>query len=578
MALTSALFSTITGIQNTEARINILAGNVSNADKPGFTRKELETNYVSVNGQTNPLQSTIQTVNYNIYLLDSLIEDASVAALNSITSDFLNQYSRDQGSIDGDNSISAFSNDLAKALDRLSVTPEDTSLKNFAVSEADRLAIELNRLSGAVQGYRLQADQEIERTVTEINQIIERIEEYNQVITQASALGQSTANLVDERHTALEELSQLIEMDYFTNNQNEVQIYVSGRPLLDSRARVIEYDAATALDKNTIYPAGFNPIDLDGFDLTPFLQSGEIGGLIDIRDGFMVEEQAKLDEFARVLIEQMNVLVNSGASIPPPAVMEGSLEGLTGGTPLGATGTVRIATTDADGVVQNATTLNLAGILDVADLITAINTALGPDVTASFGANQEFVLTANNAGEGISINELTSSFPPTGSGFSNRFGLNNMFDGDGADNISVSQYLIDNPENLATSRMNAAAGVGATAIFIGDSSLTSQMNDVFTTNYSFNAAGNFSAQTENLFNYIDKIIGDTAYQASNAELNRDITISLMQQTKNTLQNISGVNIDEEMANLIDLEAKYEAAATMIATIQEMFDALLAAVR
>jgi flagellar hook-associated protein FlgK len=33
-----------------------------------------------------------------------------------------------------------------------------------------------------------------------------------------------------------------------------------------------------------------------------------------------------------------------------------------------------------------------------------------------------------------------------------------------------------------------------------------------------------------------------------------------------------------MANLIDLEAKYEASATMIATIQELFDTLIAAVR
>jgi len=578
MPLTSALYSSLSGIQNTEARINVLASNVSNADKPGYTRKELETDYISVNGLSTPLRSSIETVNYNEYLLDSLVKDSSIAAYNDITSDFLNQYSQAQGTIDGNSSVSAFASDLSVALDRLTVTPEDSSLKNLAVSEADRLAVELRRLSDTLQGYRLQADQEIERTISQVNLIIETIDDLNVTIKETSTLGQTTANLEDERRNELEKLSLLLDIDYFVNNENELQIYVSGRPLLDSRARPIEYQGTTLLDKNTLYPASFNPIDLDGFDLTPFLRSGELGGYIAIRDEFMVEEQAKLDEYAVVLIREMNRLTNSGASVPPPAQMLGEVEGLTAGTPLGATGTIRVATSDQNGIIQNAATINLAAIPDVGSLIAAINGALGPDVTASLNAQGQLLLTANNADEGIVINQQTSDLLPNNDSFSMRFGLNNFFDGDGADNIMVSQYLIDNPESLATSQLDDTVGAGDAGVFIGDSSLTAQMNNAFKTNYSFAAAGNFSAQTETLNNYIDKIIGDTAYRANNAELNRDITTSLMQQTKNSIENISGVNIDEEMANLIDLEAKYEAAATMIATIQELFDALLAAVR
>ena len=83
------------------------------------------------------------------------------------------------------------------------------------------------------------------------------------------------------------------------------------------------------------------------------------------------------------------------------------------------------------------------------------------------------------------------------------------------------------------------------------------MVNALSDDYSFTAAGNFGAQTESINNYADKFIGDIALRAGNARANSDVTTKLMEQTKTTIQNISAVNIDEEMANLIDLEAKYE---------------------
>jgi len=122
-----------------------LSDNISNADKAGYTRKEIENSYISVNGQTVPLRGTIETVNFNPYLFESLIEDTSGASFNTVVFDYLFDYTAELGSIDGDNSLSSFVNNLSTALDRLTVTPEDASLKSAVVSAADRLAVELNR-------------------------------------------------------------------------------------------------------------------------------------------------------------------------------------------------------------------------------------------------------------------------------------------------------------------------------------------------------------------------------------------------------------------------------------------------
>ncbi len=580
MALTSALHTSFAGIRNTEAKIYTTSSNVTNADKPGYTRKEIETNYLSVNGQTVAFSTSLETVDYNLYLFENLIEDTTIASLHDTISTYMTQYSAQLGTTNGDNSLASFADNFATNLAKLSATPEDASLKSNVIDAAEILARELNRVSDSVQEYRLQVDSKIERSVTEVNNSLQKIADINEMIIEANVAGQSTANLEDDRRVELEKVAAFIDIDYFENNDGEIQIYTNGRPLLDSRAHTIAYAANTNLDKTTLYPAGFGAIDLDGFDLTPVISSGKIGGLIDLRDTLLVSEQAKFDEFSSVMITEVNRVSNQGASFPARTALLGDVVGVAAGDALAATGNFRIATLDAGGVVQNTADFNMAGYATVGDMIADINAILGPDVTASIAApDGRFQIVANNAGEGVSMNELTSDVGPNNLGASHYFGLNNIFDGTGADDVVVSQYLLNNPEFLSSGTLTSGAlAIGDVGVAPGDSSTVNNLRDALTANFTFNAAGNFATQTESIDKYIDKIISDAAFSAKNAADKVKISQSLMNETKSTLENLSGVNIDEEMAHLIDLEAKYEASATMLATIQELFDTLLSAVR
>src|SRR5581483_267857 len=53
---------------------------------------------------------------------------------------------------------------------------------------------------------------------------------------------------------------------------------------------------------------------------------------------------------------------------------------------------------------------------------------------------------------------------------------------------------------------------------------------------------------------------------------------VLAQATSVQQSISGVNLDEQAANLVSFQQAYQAAATVIATAQTLFDTLLAAVR
>ncbi|PKI14772.1 flagellar hook-associated protein FlgK [Colwellia sp. 12G3] len=67
-------------------------------------------------------------------------------------------------------------------------------------------------------------------------------------------------------------------------------------------------------------------------------------------------------------------------------------------------------------------------------------------------------------------------------------------------------------------------------------------------------------------------------KASNANLTADTAQALFTQAYNRNQSTSGVNLDEEAANLLKYQQAYQAASQIISTANTLFDTILAAVR
>ncbi len=74
------------------------------------------------------------------------------------------------------------------------------------------------------------------------------------------------------------------------------------------------------------------------------------------------------------------------------------------------------------------------------------------------------------------------------------------------------------------------------------------------------------------------LVADVATGTRQAELGSLSNSRLLQQTLATRESISGVNLDEEAANLVRFQQAYQAAAQVIATAGSLFDTLLNAVR
>ncbi len=111
----------------------------------------------------------------------------------------------------------------------------------------------------------------------------------------------------------------------------------------------------------------------------------------------------------------------------------------------------------------------------------------------------------------------------------------------------------------------------------GDASIAQALAEILTSNTSFEASGGLPDQTKNFHEYASAIIAQAASDSANNSGDLDTQLALKNSLELKSNNFRGVNLDEEMSDLILYQEAFSAAARIIAVVQEMFDALERAV-
>lgn len=579
MALTSGLNMALRGMMSTEVKTTLSSQNISNADKTGYTRKDLQVSYITTNTGSTPV-SGIVVGSSNKFMVQALVDDISVYQSDLVISDSLDYYSTQLGNTSGSNTLSTYLDDMYATLQYLATNPETSANKAEVIQTSISLSSSMRDLSANIQDLRLDAEQKIGTSIDNINAILDRIDALNDQITGSAGNDASLAEYEDQRAQELQNLAAEIDIQYFYTSDNRLQIYTgSGNALLLSDPHHINYTTTNVVNGSITYPANFSAIDIDGVDITTSISGGKLAGLIELRDTIYVNEQAKLDEFASVLQEQVNTLLNTGASVPPRNLMEGSRAGLTTADAFSATGFIRVAVTDSTGIVQDYADIDLSTMGTINDVLTALNGVAG--VTASLNADGELSISVAPSTNGVVINPLNSSVTSsTNESFSQFFGLNDLFVGTSAEDIDVSDYLKTNPEYLSISVLDSSAtlAIGDRGVNRGDGSVADDLADLLDSNVSFAAAGDFTAQSNTLQRYAQAFISAAASKAQLTQLETDTSQQIFKASSDLLTSTSGVNVDEETAKLLLYQNQYEAGAQVVSTIQEMLQTLIDAMR
>ncbi len=583
MSLTEALGLSQAGLNLYSRQISNASQNITNADVEGYTRKSLETEFVTTPTAIVPIRANIIN-NVDQFLLDAVVGDVTLLRRNQTVSDILNSLSVELGTTSGVNNFNNGFSDMSAAFEALSVNPESGASKVDLVSKAEEFSLQMRRYGRGIQEHRERVDQELETALRDVNRLLRELDDLNdKIVDRTGASDRDRAlDLKDQRNVKLEELSGYIDIQYFETSEERLTIYAAGGGLLlGSVERQFNYSAIGIIDSNTVYPAGFNPINLTGADVTTQLTGGIVGGLIELRDTILVNEASKINEYTTQVMDAVNREMNRGTSVPAPQNLIGQ-RGFTAADPFalaGANGNFRIATVDPTGQVINSTDLNLAAFNTVGDFVAALNGL--PGITAALDPNGSLTLNTI-AGQGISMNELTGSVPPNNFGASHFFGLNNLFDGDRtlAENMRVKPEFSASADFIPTATFTGAAGPiapGTQGASIGDNSATLATVAALKGPVNFNAVGGFTAQTTTLQNFGTTITGVLATEIDEANSRFESAEFSFIALKDRMLNSQGVNIDEELSDITRLENAYQASAQIISTVQELFDALINAV-
>lgn len=174
-------------------------------------------------------------------------------------------------------------------------------------------------------------------------------------------------------------------------------------------------------------------------------------------------------------------------------------------------------------------------------------------------------------------------------GFSHYFGLNNFFlTGDGTNGsgtegaaltFRVRDDIAQTPSGMSIGKLQQSSeSNGATRysyeVNSGNNLAILDLADIANQRYVFIAAGGLGELEVSISNYSAQILGYNASQAAEAGTNLNKEQVILAGFEDKKNSISGVNIDEEIANSVIYQNAYAANARVISVINQMFDDLL----
>jgi flagellar hook-associated protein 1 FlgK len=244
---------------------------------------------------------------------------------------------------------------------------------------------------------------------------------------------------------------------------------------------------------------------------------------------------------------------------------------------LSANGQINFVLKNADGSVAKtaSVTLSSAPGTTVNDAINAINTALNGYATVSLDSNGAMKTTVNStyAGYSLQVTDDSTARGTTGVSVSALFGLGANTIGDLASGFSVNSDIASSPSRLALATPNLSA-TATQVVGSGDSGGLVALQALASKSVAFDKVGNLGAQTLSLQNYAAAFYQDIATQSANNATAKTTQDDRLTEAQSRLSNSSGVNLDEELANMIIYQRAYSAGARLLTTVNQLYDSLL----
>ena len=614
-----------------QGALSTVSHNIANVNTPGYSRQEAVLSTAS--GQFTGsgffgrgVDLTTVRRQYDQFLMGAVQSNTAQASAEAVRSDAMAQL--DSLFSDPELGIGAAVDGLFSAAGDLANRPADTSVRQAFIARADQLAQRVTAVGGQLREMGQLADLRLTQSVAQVNQRLTEINTLNNQIAKAQTTGHAPNDLLDQRDVSLKALNELIGVNTVASPDGTINLFGSnGAPLLvgnqQSQLQAIP-DPADASRLALQLKVGAITQPLDGQSL-----GGGISGLVRFRNDDLANATNQVGRIAVVLAASFNTQQSLGVdangvpgralfTVPQPVTRANSANSGTNTIAATVTNSADLKPSDYQ-VDWNGSAYTITRLSDGLTTTTAMVpatmdgltfTSTGPITAGNSYTIQPYAAAANGlSAQPLSPRELATGYAATvesaatntGNASVRRFEVNRQT----SDTTLPVTIAFNNPPtsfnvtglaggDLTNVPYSPGQRVPAAPADYNGWSLTldgpAAAGDSFTVKKTLSPANNNgnalalgrladSALVDGatLNGSYATLVGDVGIRIQSARDTASVSSRLLSESTTRQQNVSGVNLDEEAANLLRYQQAYQASAKIIQASQQLFDTLLAAV-
>ena len=626
--MSSLIGTSLSGLKAAQSALNIASNNIANANTIGY-------NTESVNLSTAPaifsegvfvgqgVNTATVTRSYNQFVSQQVMSSTSAYAQANTLSTLA--FELDQTLSSQVTGMSTVLGKFSTAASGVANDPTSIPARQALLSAAGSVTQQVNSLSSQLNTLNTQTNGQIQASVTNINAYATSIAALNTQIvaaTNSATNGQEPNSLLDQRDALVANIAQQANVSTIIQANGSINVMIASGQTLVSGSNVAQL---------SVGPSSTNPSNskvlLNGQDITQQITGGSLAGTLNFQTQVLNPSQQQLGLVATSFTEQMNTQQATGYDLNGNA-----------GTAMFSVGspTVIASATNTGGITSTYDPTNV-GQLQPSDYqlsyngtnytLTQLSNGTSTTVTPTAGiitgpgfdinvniiaSGDSYLIRPNfNAAQNMSM-VMTDPTLVAASATNGYSKAANVFQINGTNIGAVTPGTSSLTEGAnvaaAINLLTATTGVTATSNPVtGAITLTSATplvitGDISDTGLSIgttpggtvtgsapmltanpgdnsNALAMVSLSNAGSFNSAySQLITNVGNVTQSASLNSKAQQAALAQATATQQSLSGVNLDEEAANLIKYQQAYQASAKAISVAQSLFTTLIGALQ
>ncbi|MGY3039535.1 flagellar hook-associated protein 1 FlgK [Rhodanobacter sp. TND4EL1] len=615
----------VSGLLASQIGLSTVGHNVANVNTDGYSRQQVSFGTRQPEGQAGFYIGTgVNTVAvqraYSQFLNSSLWSASSgqgrAGTMASLTGQLNNQLA---GSSNLQTSLDSFYG----AVQDMANAPSDTASRQVLLARAGGLASTFRALSGQFNQLSSQVQQQIGDTVNSINSDSQSIAKLNQLIQARSATdGSAPSDLLDQRDALVNKLAGQVGVTVVPQKDNTISVFVgNGQALVTGTEAYALGTTSNIYDASRVEVTGAG----SGSVISGRIGGGALGALLDFRSNVLDPAQTQLGRSAQALASSFNAQHAQGVdlkgdvggtffNVGGPLVQGASTNSGSGSldaqiSDLGAlSGKDYVLSYDGSSWSMrdtHGTAVPLSGSGTADDPFTAAGLSLvvggsasagdsfrvqpsraaadgfslaidDPDKIAAAAALSVSAGDANTGAASPRVNVVDGGNPAMQTASSIVFISSTSYsiDGGAPQTFTAGQPIVHNGWSMQLSGAPQAGdsfGVQPNSNAQGDNANALKLGQVA-------SLGVLDGGVTSAGRAYSQLVSQVGSAGELAKSDMTTQTAVYNQAMSSQQSVSGVNLDEEAANLVRYQQAYQASAQIISTANSIFSALLGAVR